>query len=385
MPEIHNLTDALVKTRVVEDQCTNFLLWVLRNLPGHCLQEFCRESGVFVDGISNEWSFSSQWVLDGSRPDARIQLTRDKYLFIETKRGPNALNRAQFQNHITGATKSLGASRCLFLFISGDSEPPRDLIDLGSEHHAAIGFISWKRILGFLDSQKQALKKPYSVFIDEFRIFTRHHQLGKITYMTPDETKHFLAVYPTVRRYQEAAEERFKTLRSEMIQRIVAEVGERVTVSDSGERSDELPLLYSPLNINGWFITVDSAFVFVDIFTKQCGLIAVGYQSPLEKSDLLPLWESEYGHTFRSNPRLQALTWTDSLEDDPGQWRFRVTEGYSGKLFDPNAYVDFNTHFYWGYSYPLDLDVPEETISGQHRIGRKRTGGFVYNNGPKVD
>jgi len=53
MREIRSLCDALLETHVQEDQCTNFLLWILRKLPLLCLKEVCGESGLLLDGISN--------------------------------------------------------------------------------------------------------------------------------------------------------------------------------------------------------------------------------------------------------------------------------------------------------------------------------------------
>src|SRR5437867_2357742 len=120
MREIRSLCDALLETHVQEDQCTNFLLWILRKLPLLCLQEVCRESGLLLDDISNEYGFTAQWALENSRPDALIQFAHDKFLIVETKRFPNALDRSQFENHITGSAKEFGAPKCWFLFISGD-------------------------------------------------------------------------------------------------------------------------------------------------------------------------------------------------------------------------------------------------------------------------
>src|SRR5206468_6456223 len=121
---IRSLCDALLKTHVQENQCTNFLLWLLRKLPSPCLQEVCQKSGLLIDDISNEYGFRAQLVLENSTPDALIQLAHDKFLIVETKRFPNALNRSQFKNHITGSAKEFGAAICWFLFISGDSQEP---------------------------------------------------------------------------------------------------------------------------------------------------------------------------------------------------------------------------------------------------------------------
>src|SRR5438445_5294630 len=120
MPEIQSLCDALLKTGVQEDRCTNFLLWILRRLPSTYLQKVCQSAGLALNDISNEYGFNAQWILEKSRPDAVVQLAASKYLIIETKRFPNALNASQFENHITGSAKEFGPENCCFLFISGD-------------------------------------------------------------------------------------------------------------------------------------------------------------------------------------------------------------------------------------------------------------------------
>lgn|GEM_PF-2823349 len=361
MREIRSLCDALLETHVQEDQCTNFLLWLLRKLPVKCLRDVCRDSGLLLDDVSNEYQFNAQWALENSRPDARIQIARNKFLFVETKRFPNALNRAQFENHITGGAKEVGESNCWFLFISGDSQAPPDLFQLRSLHADRIGFISWKGLLALFDSLKKQLEKPYSIILDEFLIFARYHRLGKLTDMNTEETKAFLAAYPTVNRYQEAAKEKFSKMLGTITNRVIVDCEEIVTACNAEEQTD-LPCLYRSLNVKGWHTPILSAFIFLNILTKEIGVIGIGYQDTNQKKDFLPLWNGQFKQTFRNNPALHAFTWIDKGNDENDADYFKLVAGTSGKLFDPAALDDFKDYFYWGYCYPLEIDMLDEPM-----------------------
>ena len=360
MREIRSLCDALLRTHVQEDQCTNFLLWLLRKLPPCCLQEVCRESGLQLDNISNEHEFGSQLVLENSRPDALIRLARDKVLIVETKRFPNALNRPQFENHITGSAKEFGAANCWFLFISGDNQEPRDFVQLRSVYGDRIGFMSWMRLQALFTSLKQQLEKPYSILLDEFLIFARYHRLGKLTDMNADETKAFLAAYPTVIRYQEAAQKKFLEVLRKITDRVILDCAERAMAYDKEETVP--PCFYRALSVKGWHMPLLSIFTFVNILTKQIGVVANGYQNPKEKEDFLPLWNGQFKRKFRDKPELHAFTWICKGEDENEADYFKLVTGTSGKLFDPAALDDFKDYFYWGYCYPLEIDMLDEPM-----------------------
>ncbi len=267
MREIKSLCDALLETHVQEDQCTNLFLWLLRKLPPFCLQEVCRESGIILDEVSTEYGFHAQLVLEKSRPDGLIKFARDKFLIIETKRFPNALNKSQFENHITGSVKEFGALNCWFLFISGDSEEPSDLGQMRSIYGNRIGFISWSKLLALFTDIKQRLEKPYSILLDEFLIFAQYQRLGRLINMNADEIKAYLAAYPTVQRYQEAAQEKFSKMLAKITDYIICECGDRVTKFD--EEVTWLPCLYRSLKVKGWHIPDIGLFVFLNIMTKE--------------------------------------------------------------------------------------------------------------------
>ena len=167
--EIRNLCDVLLDTHVPEDQCTNFLLWLLRRLPTECLNEFCVKAGLVLGQVTTDYPFRAQVTLkDHSRPDALLEFGTDRFLVIETKRPKNPLNASQFTNHITGGIKEFGAEKCWFLFISGDSREPAELEQLRRQYGRQVGFLSWKGVLELLADLKQHIAKPYAILIEEF-------------------------------------------------------------------------------------------------------------------------------------------------------------------------------------------------------------------------
>jgi len=288
-----------------------------------------------------------------------MKLAHDKFLIVETKRFSNALDRSQFENHITGSAKEFVAAKCWFLFISGDSEEPPDFAQLRSEYGNCIGFVSWMRLLAILRGLKERLEKPYSILIDEFLIFARYYGLGKLTDMNADETKAFLAAYPTVVRYQEAATEKFSKAVLRISERVILDCEGRATAR---EPVKTLPCPYRELNVEGWHVPTVSIFIFLNILTRQIGLIGNGYQNQKEKEDFLPLWNEQFKQTFRGNPELHAFTWIEEGDEESGAQGFKLVTGTSGKLFDPAALDVFRDYFYWGYCYPLEIDVLDEPL-----------------------
>lgn len=337
------------------------LLWILRKLPPLCFQDLCRESGLTLHDVTNEYPFYAQLVLENSRPDALLEFARNKFLIVETKRFPNALKRSQFEFHITGAAKRFNDSNCWFLFISGDSQEPPDLSEFRSKYGDRIGFMSWKSLLALFDGWKKRLERPYSILLDEFLIFARYHRLGKLTDMNTDETKAFLAAYPTVNRYQEAAKEKFTKVLADVTRRVICDCEERATANNDVQT--DLPCLYLSLDVKGWHIPNLSIFIFLNILTKQIGVVGNGYQNSKEKQDFLPLWNGQFKQTFRDDPQLHAFTWIDDNGDDEDEAEcFKLIAGTSGKLFDPATLDVFKDYFYWGYSYPFDIDALAEPL-----------------------
>jgi len=205
MPNVNSLCDAIVKTKVLEDQCTNFLLWLLRQLPSGAdiLGDICKKAGVSISRIDNDFSFDVQYLLVGSKPDGRIMISENQFLLIETKRFPNSFDKQQFNNHLTGGIKEFGKDNIRLLFISGDEKQPAELTELIKINKGIIGFVSWKDLLNLLREQSEKLDGGYKVLINEFLIFANHLKLGRLVAMTNEDITRFLEVYPLVAKYQE--------------------------------------------------------------------------------------------------------------------------------------------------------------------------------------
>jgi hypothetical protein len=232
---------------------------------------------------------------------------------------------------------------------------------LRSSYGVRIGFISWLRILDLFTRLKGKLDKPYSILLDEFLIFARHHRLGTLTDMNADEIRAFLTAYPTVYRYQDAAIAKFSKVLSDVTQRVIRDCGGRAREFNNYQL--KLPCIHRSLDVTGWHTSAPSLFIFLNIVTKQIGLVANGYESSEQRQDFLPLWNAQFKQTFRDNPKLHAFTWVVEDGDGDGADYFRLVTDASGGLSDPVG--DLETYFYWGYCYPLEIDKLEEGLFAQ--------------------
>src|SRR5712692_220490 len=357
MREIRNLCDVLLDTHVDEDQCTNFLLWLFRRLPAKCLNEFCVKARLKLGQVTTDYPFRAQLKLEHSRPDALLEFETGRFLLIETKRPNNPLNASQFANHIAGGIKEFGIEKCWFLFISGDSNEPPELDQFRHKHRARIGFLSWIDVFDLLAKFKQQLEKPYAIFIEEFLIFARRHRLGKALLMNEQEMTTFLQAYPAIYRSQEAAQQTFQRLLDSIVQRIVLECEERVTLADDDAR-DKLPQLYQCLRVKGWHIPLYSLYVVLNALTREIAVLGNGYGSAKEKKEFLSLWNAGFKQLYKNDPKLHAFTWIKQGDDDDA-WEggyFKQVRGTAGKLFDPTHVGDFGDYFQWGYIYRIDQD-----------------------------
>lgn len=358
MREIRNICDALLRTQIQEDQCTNFLMWLLKKLPNSFLELFCKSAELDVSDISNQFSFNSQWVLSQSRPDGVIKLGEGKYLVIETKRFPNSFDLVQFQNHMSGSQMAFGTHNCWFLFISGDDKQPVELSSLQMNNKGRIGFLSWKQIIALCHESKNLLVGTPSILLDEFLSFAKYQQLGQLINMNITEANEFLEVYPMVNRRLEAAKEMFQKALDSVVRHVICNSKERVSSND-GKRFD-LPCLYRALNVKGMHISVLSSFVFIDIQTRLLGVLINCYQNQKEKERFLSLWHTQFKKLFVSDPNLQTFTWMDRGDDDNNADYFKHIVGTSGKLFNPDALDDFCTYLYCGYSYKWTAETLKE-------------------------
>ena len=97
-----------------------------------------------------------------------------------------------------------------------------------------------------------------------------------------------------------------------------------------------------------------------------------GYEDRRTKSAFLAMWEDGWKQVYKDNSKLSSFTWADRVEDEytMREGYFKLIEGTSGKLFNPQQMSAFNTHFYWGYVHQLDLDnlnVLEKVIVGDFK------------------
>ncbi len=112
MAEITNLFDAI--TKVGEDQCTNFFVWLLKKLPPDKLTILFNDAGIKLGENLKIESIQSQYVSEDkneTKPDAILNISEDRYLFIETKRWSGSFDEEQFMGHLKTGEKEFGKDK----------------------------------------------------------------------------------------------------------------------------------------------------------------------------------------------------------------------------------------------------------------------------------
>jgi hypothetical protein len=358
MAEVRSLYDAIVRAKVKEDQCTNFLLWLLKRLPSDILITICDIAELSVTHIDSPFAFRVQPILCDSRPDGLISLSDTQYLIIETKRFANCFNRDQFLNHLNGGHLEFGNENVWCLFLSGDEKIPDELSVIKGKHHGHVGFISWKALLTLIRSHRDSsgTSEKDKLIIDEFLEFAKHYQLGKVISMNAAEIKEFMDVYPTVIKYEEVIYDKFNSLLGGITDRITIDSDEKVELYKD-EVVSESPCLFRGLSIDGWH-TLCSAYVFCDMNIQKIGVILVGYQDDKDKDKFIPMWNETVKNKYMKDSTLVALRWVGHNDDEYAikAGYFKTVESTSGKSFSPDKISEFEESFYWGYVYDFDAN-----------------------------
>ncbi len=354
MARIKSLYDAIIKTKIEEDQCTNFLVWLLEKLPPKTILGICKISGLSIDEaeiIVNRVQFP----LENSRPDALIEFLEGKYIIVETKRFPNRFEKEQFVNHFKGGCKEFGEENIWLLFLSGDEYIPDELDEFKGKHDGRIGFLSWKSLLCYIEENEKSIDEKYEIIIEEFKTFAKHYKLGRLKYMNNEEMKKFIETYPLIGKNQYVVEERFNKIINEMQKYIIAECEE--SVEENGDDIyEQLPCLYKCLKIKYWH-TNYSGYIFLNILLKNIGIILTGYSNEKEKRVFLELWNEQFKNKYKNDLKLCSLTWISEDDDDAiNNGYFKIVEGTSGKIFSPDKIAELADDFFWGYVYDLELE-----------------------------
>lgn len=262
-----------------------------------------------------------------------------------------------FTNHLKSGQNEFGKESVWFLFLSGDEHIPSELEKLKNEYKGKIGFISWKSLLQLLKSHKDALGEKYEIIIEEFLTFANHYKLGRLVSMDNEELNKFMEAYPTVAKYESSVEEKFSTILDKLKNCIILECEELVE-ENKDEEIKQLPCPYKALNVKGWHIKESSSYIFIDLLTKNIGIVLNGYQDESEKAKFIQRWNEEYKNKYREDSSLKAFTFIPEEDEDNdiyGEY-FKLVDGTSGKLFNPNHISELADYFYWGYVYELDLE-----------------------------
>jgi len=349
MSRINSLYDAIIRYKVKEDQCTNYLLWLLKKLPSNVITEILTIADLSINNIPYHFDFIAQYPLSNSRADALIETLDDKYIVTEVKRYSNAFDTQQFANHFSSAKDEFGKDKVWGLFISGDDHIPNDLLKFKKKHNDRVGFLSWKDLLKYLSSYKNNVKDGYEILINEFLIFAKHYKLGSVISMNKDNILEFLKVYPIVRKFEEPLLEKFNQFIIDLKDKIIIQSEEMIEENEK-DKLEKFPTIYRAINLKGWFIPSSSGFLFLDIVTAQVGVLLTGYQGIKEKKDFIIYWNDKIKNKFKEDEKLFAFTFDDD------EVSFKIIGGTKGKIINPTKISAFEQYFYWGYVYELDLD-----------------------------
>jgi hypothetical protein len=356
MGKIKSIYDAIVKTKVAEDQCTNFLVYLLDKLPKTILLEIIETADLKIEKVDNIVDIIVQYPLERSRPDAIVEFSDGKFLILETKIYPDSFDKDQITRHYHDARKEFGTDNVWCLFLSGDQYCPSELKRIQEKNSGRIGFISWKKLLELLNDRIRLNGFSNSIIAEEFLTFAKHYKLGKLTTMNTQELKTFVENYHGIVSKQEPAQEYFNNCIEKIKNKIILECDELVKANND-EASNSLPELYRTLDISNWHIKKYSGFLFLNILQKRVGIVLAGYQNKNEMKKFQTLWDEKHKHTYRQNSKYISLTWcTDDEDYANSDGYFKPIEGTSGKLFNPLDISEIGDYFYWGQLYPLDIE-----------------------------
>lgn len=374
MTEINSLYDAIIKTQVEENQCTNFLVWLIDKLPSIVLSRIFEKSKLSISTeIQNNLSIDVQYPLENSIPDAIIEFYENKYLIIETKLYPNAFIKSQFINHLKGGYKKFGKENIWLMFLSGDKNTPAELNELIAKHQGKIGFISWDSLLELLKENEKSLGEKYELIIKEFLIFANHYKLGRLISMNNEEMKQYFEKFAELEKFKKPCTDKLVQIIDMYKDRIIIDSREKVKENEENDgKNEELPCIYKCLEIEGWH-TDYSAYIYINILQKLIGVCLTGYEYDKNvRNKFSKLWTDNLKDKYQKDLKLKSLTWVEEGDDElaiNGGY-FKVVEGTTGKSFNPTDTAIFSKHFYFGYVY--ELNVPElealtETIANDFK------------------
>lgn len=341
-----------------EDQATNFLLWLLHKLPAEILHEFLKASDLQIGCLGDNFNFFVQYGLQHglqkSRADGLIKFADGKNIIIETKLWPDSFNKEQFYNHYKGASKEFSEENIWLLFLSGDKQIPDELKKLKTRYKGRIGFISWIDVIRLIKDNKDSLDAKYKIIIDEFLNFTNDIKLWRLISMNTEEMKKFLDFFPTLVTNWDAATEKLNS----MLDKIKVQICDGIiAIENKDEIEEKLQCLYRCLTIKDWH-TKRSAYIYLDAFLKQIGVVLTGYENIKERKEFLKSWDATYKNRYKKAADINSFTWVDKHDDDYAieSGYFKMIEGSSGKLINPEQISELEDCFYFGYYHPFEIE-----------------------------
>lgn len=182
--------------------------------------------------------------------------------------------------------------------------------------------------------------------------------------MNNEEMKQFIEKYYELEKFRKPCSDKLLQAIDMYKDKIIIDSQEKVE-ENKDDKQEKLPCLYKCLKIKGWH-TNESVYIYINILQKLIGICLTGYQNDKnERKKFLELWENSFKDMCKEDARLKPFTWVNEDDDElaiNGGY-FKIMEGTSGKSFNPAETTIFSKHFYFGYTY--ELNIPElEAIAG---------------------
>jgi len=364
--KIKNLYEAVIKTKVGEDQFTNYLIYLFQLFPQLILDKILQKVGLPILKSPNQPNCYIQYILEKSRPDAVISITNNYNIVIETKIPPSKIWQNQIENHILGSLEEFGRNKFSILIISTELKLPAEIIQIGLNHKVKLNYISWSSILKILsNAYHQSQDEPNNILIYEFLEFAKSFKLKNYSVMKIVDLPNFNAHYAFIKSREEDANNFYNNEIDELFNYIKQNSNKRIK-NENDDILNSLPLFYRAFKISNWFQKYGAGYLVFDIPMNSIYILLSGYQSKKEKNRFIKKIQNKFKIITTKRLDLVTFSWEDEPENAIySEGRFiECFEEYkkSDEFYNLSAFKEF---FYFGYKLELASSVLNNELYNQ--------------------
>jgi hypothetical protein len=358
--KIRNLYDAVIKTKIGEDQFTNFLIYIIQLYPTNILNEIFKKFNLCNPLENSQINCYVQYKLVSSIPDAVIKTSDNNYIVIETKIVENTLKADQIERHIKGSILEFGINNFSILIISPDRNLPNNISILNKEFNKIkIYFLSWKSLIAILTKIHDNFdNSDESRMINEFIQFTNNFKLLDHAIMKIEDIESFNKNYSFIKLREAQAANLYNIEIDELAKYIISNSNKKLKI-EIDDKLSTLPLLYRAIKISKWYISKSAVFIIIDIEINKIHVLLTCYQSKHEKMKFLRMSYEKFESLIVKHKEIEIFSWKE------GDNISLYNEGYFerlGNISPKNAIKNNDEYLYFGHSYPLNDYINNEEI-----------------------